>query len=131
MTDWCVHAASSCLQILLIPYCWSVALEKKKDKKEVWQCMAKLQPFVATACAYSSAITVRPRTIVKQSETFGEVSLQAQPEECGVKGQRFIYIYIYFQRQPTNSMVQKIILILHTCTHTCTHRTVCCQNDQS
>ena len=59
-------------------------------------------------------------------ETFGEVNLQAQPEECGVKGQRFIYIYIYFQRQPTNSMVQKIILI-HTCTHTCTHRTVCCQ----
>ena len=31
---WCIHAASSCLQILLIPYCWSVALEKKKKKKE-------------------------------------------------------------------------------------------------
>ena len=31
---WCVHAASSCLQILLIPYCWSVALEKKINKKK-------------------------------------------------------------------------------------------------
>ena len=34
---WCVHAASSCLRLLfflvLIPYCWSVALEKKKKKK--------------------------------------------------------------------------------------------------
>ena len=31
---WCIHAASSCLQILLIPYCWSVALDEKKKKKK-------------------------------------------------------------------------------------------------
>ena len=30
---WCVHAASSCLKLVLIPYCWSVALEIKKNKK--------------------------------------------------------------------------------------------------
>ena len=30
---WCVHAASSCLKLVLIPYCWSVALEKKKKKE--------------------------------------------------------------------------------------------------
>ena len=31
---WCVHAASSCLQIVLTPYCWSVAFGKLGSKKK-------------------------------------------------------------------------------------------------
>ena len=31
---WCVHAASSLSSNVLIPYCWSVALERKEKKKK-------------------------------------------------------------------------------------------------
>ena len=90
--------------------------KKKKKKKEVWQCMAKLQPFVATACAYLNVLfshyQAQNYCEAKYSwkETFGVGDLQAQPEECGVKGQYylFIYLFIYFAYLPTH-ILEKLI----------------------
>ena len=49
-----MHAASSCLKLVLIPYCWSVALEKKKKKslRQLGQMCSYDPDFIAMHGSY-------------------------------------------------------------------------------
>ena len=65
--------------------------EQQQQKKEVWQCMAKLQPFVATACAYLNVLFSHYQdqnyceAKYSWKETFGEVICKLNPKSVESK----------------------------------------------
>ena len=76
----------------------------QKKKKKVWQCMAKLQPFVATACAYLNVLfshyLAQNYCEAKYSwkETIGEVICKLNPKsvESKVNINEILFFFFFF-----------------------------------